>query len=44
MISFWDALMVAAAVKAGATRILTEDLNHGQTIAGIPIENPFIAA
>lgn len=44
MISFWDALMVAAAVKAGATRIVTEDLNHGQTIAGIPIENPFIAA
>jgi predicted nucleic acid-binding protein len=41
-ISFWDALIVAAAVKAGAARILSEDMNHGQTIAGIPIENPFV--
>ncbi|MFP5236400.1 MAG: PIN domain-containing protein [Acidobacteriota bacterium] len=40
-ISFWDALIVAAAVKAGAKRILTEDLHHGQTIAGVRIENPF---
>jgi predicted nucleic acid-binding protein len=40
-ISFWDALIVAAARKAGAMRILSEDLNAGQTIAGIRIENPF---
>ena len=40
-ISFWDALIVAAARKAGAVRILSEDLNAGQTIAGIRIENPF---
>lgn len=40
-IGFWDALIVAAAIKAGATRILSEDLNPGQTIAGIQIENPF---
>lgn len=40
-INFWDALIVAAAVKAGAKRILSEDLNHGQTIAGVQIENPF---
>ena len=40
-ISFWDALIIAAAQKAGATRILSEDLNPGQTIAGIRIENPF---
>jgi predicted nucleic acid-binding protein len=40
-IGFWDALIVAAAVKSGAARILSEDMNHGQTIAGIPIENPF---
>ena len=32
-IGFWDALIVAAAVCAGATRILSEDLNPGQTIA-----------
>jgi predicted nucleic acid-binding protein len=41
-IGFWDALMVAAAVKAGADRILTEDLNAGRTISGLLIENPFI--
>jgi len=40
-IGFWDAMIVAAAVRAGATRILSEDLNPGQTIAGITIENPF---
>jgi predicted nucleic acid-binding protein len=41
-ISFWDALIVAAAAKAGATRILSEDLNSGQTIAGVVVENPFV--
>jgi predicted nucleic acid-binding protein len=42
-ISFWDALIVAAASRAGAIKIVTEDLNHGQRIEGILIENPFIA-
>jgi predicted nucleic acid-binding protein len=40
-IDFWDALIVSSASKNGATRILSEDLNAGQTIAGIVIENPF---
>lgn len=40
-IGFWDALIVAAALKAGADRILSEDLNAGQTISGVRIENPF---
>jgi predicted nucleic acid-binding protein len=40
-IGFWDALIVASALKSGAHRILSEDLNAGQTIAGIRIENPF---
>jgi len=40
-ISFWDALIVTAAVKGGASRILSEDLNPGQVIAGVRIENPF---
>jgi len=40
-IGFWDALIVASALKSGAARILSEDLNAGQTIAGICIENPF---
>jgi predicted nucleic acid-binding protein len=41
-ISFWDALIISSASKSGATRILSEDLNAGQRIAGIVIENPFI--
>jgi predicted nucleic acid-binding protein len=40
-IGFWDALIVACALKSGATSILSEDLNAGQRIAGIRIENPF---
>jgi predicted nucleic acid-binding protein len=40
-IGFWDALIVASASKSGATRILSEDLNAEQRIAGILIENPF---
>jgi predicted nucleic acid-binding protein len=43
-IGFWDALIVSTAVKCNASRILSEDLNAGQRIAGIPIENPFAAA
>jgi predicted nucleic acid-binding protein len=39
-ISFWDALIVAAAEQAGAAQVLSEDLNDGQTIAGIRIVNP----
>jgi predicted nucleic acid-binding protein len=40
-IGFRDALIVAAARKAGAGRLLTEDLNSGQIISGVRIENPF---
>lgn len=41
-IGFWDALIVSSAVKSGATRILSEDLNAGQRISGILVENPFV--
>jgi predicted nucleic acid-binding protein len=40
-IGFWDALIVASAAKCGASRIISEDLNAGQVIAGVRIENPF---
>lgn len=43
-LSFWDALIVEAARVAGAVRLLTEDLNDGQEIQGVRIENPFRAA
>lgn len=41
-IGFWDALIVASAAKSGAVRILSEDLNAQQAIAGIRVENPFV--
>ena len=41
-INYWDALMVAAAQHQGCTRLLTEDLQHGQQIDGVRIVNPFI--
>ena len=40
-LSYWDAAIVAAAVRAGATELLTEDLNAGQIIRGVRICNPF---
>jgi predicted nucleic acid-binding protein len=40
-IGFWDALIVASAAKCGAVRILSEDLNAKQVVAGVCIENPF---
>ena len=40
-LSFWDALVVEAARRADATRIVTEDLQAGRHIGGVRIENPF---
>jgi predicted nucleic acid-binding protein len=40
-LSFWDALVVEAARRVGATRLMTEDLQPGRDIAGVRIENPF---
>ena len=41
-ISFWDALIVAAARKAGASVLYSEDLNHGQTFGSVQVLNPFL--
>jgi predicted nucleic acid-binding protein len=41
-ISFWDALILAAAEYSKCSVVVTEDLNDGQTINGIKIMNPFI--
>ncbi len=39
--SFYDSLIVAAALQAGCSRLLTEDLQHGQQVDGVTIEKPF---
>lgn len=41
-LSFWDALIVQAALLAGASKLLSEDLQHGRSISGMRVENPFI--
>lgn len=38
---FYDSLIVAAALEAGCTRLYTEDLQDGQRVEGLTIENPF---
>jgi predicted nucleic acid-binding protein len=40
-LSYWDGLVVAAAQQAGCSRLLTEDLNDGQLIGSVRVENPF---
>jgi predicted nucleic acid-binding protein len=42
-LSFWDALIVQAAIKSGCTTLYTEDLNAGQNYAGVRVVNPFAA-
>ena len=43
-LSFWDALIVAAAKQALCGYLLTEDLQAGQNIEGIVVIDPFRAA
>lgn len=40
-LSYWDALILAAAGSAGCERVLTEDLSDGSSIGGVLVENPF---
>lgn len=40
-LSLWDSLIIEAARRAGCERVLSEDLNAGQVIRGVMIENPF---
>jgi predicted nucleic acid-binding protein len=40
--SFYDSLILAAALESGCKRVLTEDLQHGQHVEGLRIENPFL--
>ena len=40
-LSFYDSLIVAAALDAGCKTLYSEDLRHGQHIEGIIITNPF---
>jgi predicted nucleic acid-binding protein len=43
-LSFWDALIVAAAIRAKAKVLWSEDLNHGQVYDKVRVVNPLLAA
>jgi predicted nucleic acid-binding protein len=38
----YDGLIVASALEAGCAILYTEDLQHGQVVEGMRIENPFL--
>lgn len=40
-ISYWDAAIIEAARALGCQNVLTEDLNDGQSYAGVIARNPF---
>lgn len=39
-VSFWDAMLLTTANKAGAAVVWSEDLNHGQRYDGAVVQNP----
>ena len=43
-LSVFDAAIVAAAVRAGCTTLLNEDLSDGQLLGGVHVRNPFASA
>lgn len=40
-LSFWDALIVQAAIEGNASTLYSEDLQHGQTLDSLRVVNPF---
>ncbi|MDR1441663.1 MAG: PIN domain-containing protein [Bifidobacteriaceae bacterium] len=41
-LSYWDSLIVEAALAGGCRELLTEDLSDGATLRGVRIRNPFV--
>ncbi len=42
-VAYWDALILEAAVEAGAGTVYSEDLQHGRTYQGVTVVDPFAA-
>ncbi len=40
-LSFYDAHIVAAAIACEASTLMSEDMQHGMTLQGLRIQNPF---
>ena len=41
--SIWDAMIIEAAIRAGATTLYSEDMQHGRRVGGLTLMNPFLA-
>ena len=41
-LSFWDALVVQAAIEGHASTLYSEDMQHGLTLDGMKVVNPFL--
>ncbi len=41
-ISFWDAMIVQAALESACRTLLSEDMQHGRRFGDLVIHNPFI--
>ena len=42
-LSFYDALVLQAAIAGGCQQLLSEDMQHGATFGGVRIVNPFLS-
>ena len=42
-VSYWDALILEAAIDAGAATVYSEDLHPGRAYQGVTVEDPFAA-
>ena len=40
--AFYDALILASALEAGCTELVSEDMQHGRAIGSLMIRNPFV--
>jgi predicted nucleic acid-binding protein len=40
-LSYWDALILAAAERAECKEVCSEDLSHGQVYGSVAVRNPF---
>ena len=40
--SFYDALVLQAAISSACTTLFTEDMQHGAVVGGVRITNPFL--
>ncbi len=41
-LSYWDSAIVAAALALGSRELYTEDMQHGLTVDGLRLINPFL--